>query len=294
MGHRKTQAVGVAGLHHRNRQQFGEPNQFRYGQRIMRGPIRVHARVLGLHQPACDLACIIRIGPRRPCEAHLVTRRKSRRPRERQHRRFPRDRQVDGPLGFAHRDLKQPADHQARIVLVFHAVVGLGVLPDDFPLVARFLHPLNRRFPGAAHRSGKRSVARPCGNQHRITAAPSRVKRRTVMQRAHVHVYCSRRRATTDHCASQRGIECDRLMHHAHQFRRRPAAHLGLCDGFLKEIHLGPRDEEQALDAAEGHGGDNCVGPFVGAVRSPVVVGAFEVSGFACGHFALLRKYGSG
>src|SRR5207244_2081757 len=84
--------------------------------------------------------------------------------------------------------LQEAAHHQARVVLVLHAVVELGVLADDLTLVARLLDPLHGAVAGARHRVRVRARAGPRRDQDGVAAPPGRVQSATVVEGADVDV----------------------------------------------------------------------------------------------------------
>ena len=73
------------------------------------------------------------------------------------------------------------------------AVVGFGVLAQDFALIAGLLQPLDRTVARAAHGTGKRTGTASRGEQHWIIAAPRSMNGGAVMQSAHINVHGRRR-----------------------------------------------------------------------------------------------------
>ena len=251
------------------RQQLREPHQ-----RLDR--LGVAARlgegddgVVRLDEPLRGGPGVFRVGPRRPREAELVTRREARRAGHRLHGDLAGDGHVHGPLGVAHGDLQQAADHQARVVLVLQPMVVLGVLPEDLALVAGLLHPLDAGVAAAAHRAGVGAGAGAGGDEHRVPAAPRGVYRRAVVQRADVDVDGGGGGLAGDHRVAERGVQRRALVRHRHQPGRGPFALAGLGRALLEEGDLRPGHEEEVVDAAQLHGGHEGVGPLVRAVLAP-------------------------
>src|SRR5207249_1576305 len=105
---------------------------------------RIDARVFRLDEPARDLLRVFGRGPGGPSQAELIAGGEAdAAARDLGHGGLAGKDQVDGTLRLAHGYLEHPTDHQSRIVLALHAMVHLGVLPNDLALVARLLIPLD-------------------------------------------------------------------------------------------------------------------------------------------------------
>ena len=281
VGCRKIEPIESFAVHYGQRQQLGEPHDFRHRFRISSRRADIDTWIARFDKPLSRTPRICGIGPGRPHDTHLVPCGKISLAGKTEHGAFTRHGKVDRPLRFAHRHLQQATDNKTGIVLMLQAVIDLGVLPNNPALVPRLLYPLHGDIARSRHRTGIGAGPGAGGNQDRVIAPPCGMNCSAIIQSADIDVNGGRRRLISHHGAAQRCIESHAFMRHRDQLRSWPSLFLGSGHALLPKAISEPETKNRCSTPpsfiAWTNASDHSSAPYSCQRRSREIVSAITI-----------------